>query len=86
MQAGLGCFFILIFAIFFLIAGAIRNILHFLFGIPMGNSRPQNGTRQSYKGTRQGPSRPNSRHRRAQKGKIFGKDEGEYVDFEEIRE
>lgn len=86
MQAGLGCFFILIFAIFFLIAGAIRNIVHFLFGFPTANNGSREGSNRSYKGTKQGKSRPNSRHRRAQKGKIFGKDEGEYVDFEEIRE
>lgn len=86
MQAGLGCFFILIFAIFFLIAGAVRNIMHFLFGSPAANGGNRSASSRSYQGTRQSSSRPNSRHRRAQKGKIFGKDEGEYVDFEEIKD
>lgn len=85
MQA-LGCFFVLVFAIVFMLAGAIGNILRILLGFPPRQRKDGGASaRPGNQGTRRA-SRPNSRHRRAQKSKIFGQDEGEYVDFEEIRE
>jgi len=84
MQA-IGCFFILVFALVFMLAGAVGNLLRILIGWPPRTNSGPSSARTAHSGTRRA-SRPNSRHRRAQKSKIFGKDEGEYVDFEEIRE
>ena len=88
MQTGLGCLFALIFGFFiFLFSIAhtlVRPIYSFLGFTPRGESgsnsrRPGNAQAQ---GTGTAHSKGNSRQRRS--GKIFRKDEGEYIDFEEI--
>ena len=88
MQTGLGCLFALIFGFFiFLFSIAhtlVRTIYSFLGITPRGESgsnsrRPGNAQGQ---GTGTAHSKGNSRQRRS--GKIFRKDEGEYIDFEEI--
>ena len=88
MQTGLGCLFALIFGFFiFLFSIAhtlVRTIYSFLGFTPRRESgsssrRPSNAQGQ---GTGTAHSKGNSRQRRS--GKIFRKDEGEYIDFEEI--
>ena len=88
MQTGLGCLFALIFGFFiFLFSIAhtlVRTIYSFLGFTPRRESgsssrRPDNAQGQ---GASTAHSKGNSRQRRS--GKIFRKDEGEYIDFEEI--
>lgn len=88
MQTGLGCLFALIFGFFiFLFSIAhtlVRTIYSFLGFTPRGesgSSSRQPGNAQG-QGTGTAHSKGNSRQRRS--GKIFKKDEGEYIDFEEI--
>ena len=88
MQTGLGCLFALIFGFFiFLFSIAhtlVRTIYSFLCFTPRresGRSSRQSGNAQG-KGASTAHSKGNSRQRRS--GKIFRKDEGEYIDFEEI--
>ena len=88
MQTGLGCLFALIFGFFiFLFSIAhtlVRTIYSFLGFTPRresGHSSRQSGNAQG-QGTGTAHSKGNSRQRRS--GKIFRKDEGEYIDFEEI--
>lgn len=92
----LGWLFILIFGIFFFALGVLRMFYQLFFGSSNRSSRTQ---RPSYGGPRQGGTtyghtntsagnahhegaRANSRQRRS--GKIFEKNEGQYVDFEEV--
>lgn len=88
MQTGLGCLFALIFGFFiFLFSIAhtlVRTIYSFLGFTPRresGSSSRRPGHAQA-QGTGTAHSKGNSRQRRS--GKIFRKDEGEYIDFEEI--
>ena len=88
MQTGLGCLFALIFGFFiFLFSIAhtlVRTIYSFLGFTPRresGSSSRRSGNAQA-QGTGPAQSKGNSRQRRS--GKIFRKDEGEYIDFEEI--
>lgn len=88
MQTGLGCLFALIFGFFiFLFSIAhtlVRTIYSFLGFTPRresGSSSRRSGNAQG-QGTSTAHSKGNSRQRRS--GKIFRKDEGEYIDFEEI--
>ena len=88
MQTGLGCLFALIFGFFiFLFSIAhtlVRTINSFLGITPRrdnGRSNRQTGNAQN-QGASTAHSKGNSRQRRS--GKIFKKDEGEYIDFEEI--
>ena len=88
MQTGLGCLFALIFGFFiFLFSIAqtlVRTIYSFLGFTPhkeSGSSSQRPGNAQG-QGTGTAHSKGNSRQRRS--GKIFRKDEGEYIDFEEI--
>lgn len=88
MQTGLGCLFALIFGFFiFLFSIAhtlVRTIYSFLGITPRresGSSSRRPGNAQG-QGTGTAHSKGNSRQRRS--GKIFRKDEGEYIDFEEI--
>lgn len=90
----LGCLFILIFGGIIFIFALGRMFWQLLFGggtSQHSTSRAYGGTSQqqqsTYSSTSTGnahheSSRPNSRQRRS--GKIFEKNEGKYVDFEEI--
>lgn len=82
----LGCLFFAVFGIVFMLLGAVRNIVRALLHDPLARQGRTTQAGAAGSRQRQGTSRPNSRSRRAQKSKIFGKDEGEYVDFEEIRD
>lgn len=88
MQTGLGCLFALIFGFFiflFSIAHTLVRAIYSFLGITprreSGRSNHQSGNAQN-QGTSTAHSKGNSRQRRS--GKIFRKDEGEYIDFEEI--
>lgn len=90
----LGCLFILIFGAIIFIFALGRMFWQLLFGGGMSQhstSRTYDGASQQRKSTygssssgnaHHESSRPNSRQRRS--GKIFEKNEGVYVDFEEI--
>ena len=74
MQA-LGCLFLVLFGIFFFIISAAKSIYDAVFGSRMGNTRtPQNNTAKSN-------STQQSKHR-----KVFDDNEGEYVDYVEVKE
>ncbi len=101
MKGMLGCLFILLFAGIFAAVGIIRALFNFIFpnygGTPRDNARRQ--TRRAYSstdtdggggamggGTRAGNARHETKgNAPASNGKIFSKDEGTYVDFEEIQ-
>lgn len=85
----LGCLFILLFGTILFVLGFARMIWQLLFGT---SSRSGGNTRQQSSGSfhhtsssgnaRHEGARPNSRQRRSKK--IFEKDEGQYVEFEDI--
>ena len=94
----LGCLFIFIFGFIFILLSfafsfirAGRNYLNSLFG---GSTRRTNASRQNPYGGGDNPyshttsgnahheGNPNSRQKRS--NKIFDKNEGEYVDFEDV--
>lgn len=96
MKGMLGCLFILLFAGVFIAIGVVRTFLGFLFPGLWGASKPNTYNRprtdraQSASGgsTHAGNARHETRGQNAAStagGKIFGKDEGTYVDFEEIK-
>ena len=83
-------FFIIIFLVFFLLTvGA--SILSTLVGGVLrllglgGTTSSQGGRRNTYQGTADS-SRTSQASSSASNGKIFGADEGEYVDFEEVKD
>lgn len=96
MSSFLGCLFIFIFGIFLLGYGLLRSFFNILFGgVPKNNGwgqRARNGSPFGESSRSQSSStsgnahhegtHANSRQRRSQK--IFEKNEGEYVDFEEV--
>ena len=66
----------IIFIVIFVIPLLLRSVLRFLFG-----SRPQpNNSSQQRKNTSSRTQQP------PQKKKVIPKDEGEYIDYEEIKE
>ncbi len=86
----LGCLFVLIFGVVFVAFAFLQQLYHTFFG-PTPSSRrstSSSSSSQSYqRNTSSGNAhhetgRQNSRQRRS--GKIFAKNEGEYVDFEEV--
>lgn len=92
----LGCLFILIFGVLFFAVGVLRMFYQMFFGHSprtsqqqwtRGSQTRQDGSARSRTNYTAGDahhegSRPNSRQRRS--GKIFEKNEGQYVDFEEV--
>lgn len=95
MEAMLGCLFILIFGFIFFIIGIVSAVLRLFFGSGVRLRRQQSygrqGSSSAYSESRtetqsgdahHAGNRKNSRQRRS--GKIFARDEGEYVDFEEV--
>ena len=98
MSSFFGCLFMLIFGVVFFIIGVGMKIANALFGTPnrtaWGNAdERQTRTSSSYgerssssyntsSGNAHHESRPNSRQRRS--NKIFERNEGEYVDFEDV--
>ncbi len=86
MSSLLGCFLVIIFGAFFFLIALVGNVMR-VFRTFNRNARE---SRQSFDGgghqQSASASHPNSRKRRAQKGKIFDSDEGEYVNFVEVKE
>jgi hypothetical protein len=88
MFAGIFFFFFLFFLFLIVIGGSLlRGILNFLFGRRTRrhqSSYNQNGQQQT--GRQSGHSRQNASDNNTKREKIFDKNDGEYVDFEEIKE
>ena len=88
---GLGCLFAIIFGFLLAIGLAVKNIFNAVFGFKSSResfSNRQNGSFGNFQN--QGHSTNNSRKRDKgtvgeQREKIFSKDEGEYIDFKEIK-
>lgn len=86
----LGCLFILIFGILLLVVGFGQMLLQLLFGtFRSGRSRifgagPQNSANGSVRGSRAHSATEGKKEKGKKNKKIFEKDEGEYVDFEEV--
>ena len=88
MFAGIFFFFFLFFLFLIVIGGSLlRGILNFLFGRRTRrhqSSYNQNGQQQT--GRQSTRSRQNVSDNNTKREKIFDKNDGEYVDFEEIKE
>ncbi len=86
----LGCLFVLLFGVVFVAFAFLQQFFRVLFGQTPRSGRSTNSTsnqQHSSAHTSSGNAhresgRKNSRQRRS--GKIFEKNEGEYVDFEEV--
>lgn len=83
----LGCLFILFFGIIFIIIAFVRMIKQLLFGTgPLYKKNIHQNTHTTHSSTSGNAhherNHTNSRKRRSQK--IFEKNEGEYIDFEDI--
>ncbi|MDR0895003.1 MAG: DUF4834 family protein [Prevotellaceae bacterium] len=77
----LGFLFILLLAVLFVGIGLISSFLRALFG--WGRQRSGSAQQQS---ARTGATSSSSTSRSSRRRKIFTPDDGEYVDFEEIKE
>ena len=67
----------IIFVVVFIIPFLLRGAMRFLFGIPQPNkSSKQKRNTSSSSNTQQSPK----------KKKVIDKDEGEYIDYEEVKE
>lgn len=90
MYSMLGCLFILIFGILLLVVGFGQMLLQLLFGnFRSGRSRifPSGTSNSGHGGSRARDARSEAQGRRTKQKKnkkIFNKDEGEYVDFEDV--
>lgn len=88
MQTGLGCLFALIFGFFIFLFSIVHTLVRTIYSFLGFTPRRESGRSSRQSGNAQGQgastahSKGNSRQRRS--GKIFRKDEGEYIDFEEI--
>lgn len=67
-----------LFIVFFVVPFVLRTVLRFLFGSPAQT----NNTSQQRKNT----SSASSHTRQTEKGKVIPEDEGEYIDYEEIKD
>lgn len=91
MKEGLGCLLAFTLGIVVLMYMAVRNILRVLFGVRNAARDFTNAARGfSHSGDEDAHKTDNARtskpHRQERKGgKIFPKDEGRYVDFEEVK-
>ena len=71
-------FLSILFIIIFIIPFLLRKVLSFLFGNrPQSNNSSQQNRNTSSRTQTQQPS---------QKKKVISKDEGEYIDYEEVKE
>ena len=88
MQTGLGCLFALIFGFFIFLFSIAHTLVRTIYSFLGFTPRRESGSSSRRSGNAQGQgastahSKGNSRQRRS--GKIFKKDEGEYIYFEEI--
>ena len=87
----LGCLFFFLFGIFILFFAVFGNIIRVLFGLRKAQKNFKKAAKQAEKEQRkqnhnysdQQTSRPHKKQQN--KGKIFDKNEGEYIDFEEVK-
>lgn len=90
-----GCLFILLFGFIFVLLGLVRRGYQLLFGqrtSSSGPTRPQQQARRSPEHEKRTSSASGDAHhegdrystRQKVNGKIFEKNEGKYVDFEEV--
>lgn len=89
----LAFFLIIIVAVFVMALAAIGNILRSIFGLGRRSNAQDHGQQQrqytsSQQNTHHTQSNDGTHHKDNSKkqGKIFTEDEGEYVDFEEIKD
>lgn len=85
MTALMGCFTFIILGAFFLLIALIGNIMRVFQVFNRQAREGRSHHRDNHQHQSSTNSRPNSRTRRSHKGKIFEAGEGEYVDFEEIK-
>lgn len=83
MKSALGCLFILLFSIFALIAVAAARIVRVLINFGKPAAGPSSSRRPS-PGTHRNADSASTTPKNRRPGKIFGKNEGRYVDFEEV--
>ncbi len=84
MKSGFGCLFIFVFLIFFLILSAIGTLARIFFSFR--NKRFGTWGGGSYTGgSYDAPQNSAEQQSSAKSEKIIKKNEGEYVDFEEIK-
>ncbi len=85
----LGFLFIFVIAILLIGLSIVGSVVRTIFGLGRRStsSRPSGNTRQTYYSTneKREESSAQSSSSNASHKKIFNKDEGEYVDFEEIK-
>lgn len=95
MHVFLGCLFAFVFGCFLFVVGITRLTMRTLFGWLWPNQNPQrpaSSNQRTQQTAHPGGARTTSgnAHREGNRygaqpeGKIFGKDEGQYVDFEEV--
>lgn len=82
MKSALGCLFILLISIFALIAIAAARIVRVLLNFGRPTTRPS--SRRPDKETHRSADNTSAAPKKGRSGKIFGKNEGRYVDFEEV--
>ena len=88
MFAGIFFFFFLFFLFLIVIGGSLlRSILNLLFGRRTRyHQSPYNQDGQQQTGRKSTRSRQNASDNNTKREKIFDKNDGEYVEFEEIKE
>lgn len=80
-----GCLSLLLFGFFFLLAGFLINVFRFGFGI-WHTTRHFRRTMKDFERAANGTqSKPEPEQPKSKDGKIFSRDEGQYVDFEEMK-
>lgn len=85
MSSLLGCLVFIVLGVFFLLIALVGNIVRVFQTLSRQAQGNHSRQRESHRHQSTSGSRPNSRTRRSHKGKIFEAGEGEYVDFEEIK-
>lgn len=85
MSSLFGCLVFIVLGGFFLLIALIGNIVRVFHTFGRNARKSHSRQRESTHHQSTSGSRPNSRTRRSHKGKIFEAGEGEYVDFEEIK-
>lgn len=79
MYAGIGCLFLLFFSLLFIGVELLRSVFQILaaaFGFKKPSWNQTSGQQQT--------RRPEEKEPARQQEKIFKKDEGKYIDFEEV--
>ena len=80
----LGCLFFLLFGVFIIFFAVFGNLIRMLWGVKKATKKFKNAAKEQQKQESQF-SQERHEHRKKEKGKIFDKSEGEYIEFEEIK-